>query len=267
MLPEFLKSPPIIVIGMHRSGTTLFTRILSDLGVFVGPEVSPNFEDVNFQEINRQLLARVGAHWANPGPFLSRLKDPQFVQQTARFAETLLAGYSTQYTIAPDQLWGWKDPRNTLTLPVWLHLFPEARVIHIIRNGIEVALSLQRRELRRYFRLTHDRRMLPPTIARAYSLWWQYVETGLSWKPLWKHGWQTHFSALCANPVQELKACCQTLAISLPSEKFAQATAQIKETTRASGFEKWWIQLLWKLYVLDHQPMIALGYSVDDTRR
>ncbi|MBW1793701.1 MAG: sulfotransferase [Deltaproteobacteria bacterium] len=41
--------------------------------------------------------------------------------------------------------WGWKDPRTTLTLPLWLKLFPKARIIHVIRNGIDSALSLWRR--------------------------------------------------------------------------------------------------------------------------
>lgn len=40
---------------------------------------------------------------------------------------------------------GWKDPRNTFTLPVWLDLFPNAKIIHLHRSGIDVALSLRRR--------------------------------------------------------------------------------------------------------------------------
>ncbi len=30
--------------------------------------------------------------------------------------------------------WGWKDPRNTFTLPMWLSIFPKARVLHVLRN-------------------------------------------------------------------------------------------------------------------------------------
>jgi hypothetical protein len=45
-----------------------------------------------------------------------------------------------------DRPWGWKDPRNTLLLRPWLEVFPEAKVVHVVRNGVEVALSLARRE-------------------------------------------------------------------------------------------------------------------------
>lgn len=41
--------------------------------------------------------------------------------------------------------WGWKDPVNTFTLPFWLDLFPEARVVHIFRNGVDIAQSLYTR--------------------------------------------------------------------------------------------------------------------------
>ena len=45
--------------------------------------------------------------------------------------------------------WGWKDPRNTFLLPLWRDIFPEAKVIHVIRNGVDVAASLLTREEKR----------------------------------------------------------------------------------------------------------------------
>src|SRR5262249_54549623 len=42
--------------------------------------------------------------------------------------------------------WGWKDPRTIFTLPIWLRLFPEAKLIYILRNGVDVASSLMVRE-------------------------------------------------------------------------------------------------------------------------
>jgi len=44
-----------------------------------------------------------------------------------------------------DIAWGWKDPRNTFTLPIWLDIFPESKVIHIYRHGVDVAISLRAR--------------------------------------------------------------------------------------------------------------------------
>jgi hypothetical protein len=41
-----------------------------------------------------------------------------------------------------DQPWGWKDPLNTFTLPLWLKVFPRAKILYIVRNGVDVAHSL-----------------------------------------------------------------------------------------------------------------------------
>ena len=40
--------------------------------------------------------------------------------------------------------WGWKDPRNSLTLPFWKELLPNLKVVVCVRNPIEVIASLRR---------------------------------------------------------------------------------------------------------------------------
>ena len=42
-------------------------------------------------------------------------------------------------------VWGWKDPRNCLTLPFWQSLLPHLKTIIIIRNPLEVAYSMHKR--------------------------------------------------------------------------------------------------------------------------
>jgi hypothetical protein len=75
--------------------------------------------------------------------------------------------------------WGWKDPRNTYALPLWLDVFPDAQVINVYRNGIDVANSLYERELRR---LELERLTSPLLSCRclslehAFDLWTEYVE-------------------------------------------------------------------------------------------
>ena len=47
----------------------------------------------------------------------------------------------------PQHPMGLEGPRNTFTLPLWLRIFPDAKVVSIERNGVDVAQSLRAREI------------------------------------------------------------------------------------------------------------------------
>lgn len=195
--------PPLIIIGMHRSGTSLVTRLLSQLGLFTGADWDPeNSESIFFQGINDQVLQAAGASWHQPSPMRGMLLDSARCQRWS----TTLAGMcesaeSSRYTgtrrsqpLRPMlQPWGWKDPRNTLTLPLWLRVFPQARVLHVVRNGIDVSQSLIERERRFSARawVRFKREIIRPlvpeswrpsrpractTLSTAFALWVDYLE-------------------------------------------------------------------------------------------
>ena len=152
--------PPVIIIGMHRSGTSLATRALGELGLFTGVRLGSNYEADFFRRMNTWMMSVCGAKWDNPRPTGALFEDAEL--------RGLVRDYLGQMTRSPrlrtylgllrylryrglenlDFPWGWKDPRNTFTLPVWLHFFPDARVIHIKRHGVDVAQSLVARRQR-----------------------------------------------------------------------------------------------------------------------
>jgi glycosyltransferase involved in cell wall biosynthesis len=175
--------PPVIVIGSGRSGTAYVTRILEGLGVFMGANQDPNNEAFFFIRLNTMLLAEAGVSWSNPEAFRLKLDDEGFRAQVRSQARSHLrsrgvTGYlgwsrARRYRSMGrfDQPWGWKDPRNTFTLPLWLDLFPDARVICVHRNGIDVAASLWaqqqgRHRLRFLASAAAKRRFHLPTIVR-----------------------------------------------------------------------------------------------------
>jgi len=45
-------------------------------------------------------------------------------------------------------LWRWKNSRNTFTIDIWIKVFPNAKLIHMYRNLIDVAESLRKRALK-----------------------------------------------------------------------------------------------------------------------
>lgn len=146
---------PIIIIGMHRSGTSMIARMLEELGLFVGKKKEENHEAVFFLQINDWLLCQSGGSWDNPEPIYHLLGNKevrmlaidyiQYLMKTPHVVSYL--GWSKYLRCCTpvnlDIPWGWKDPRNAYTLPLWLDIFPEAKVIHIYRNGVDVANSLK----------------------------------------------------------------------------------------------------------------------------
>jgi len=143
---------PIIIMGMHRSGTSLLSRMLESLGLFLGKSKDENNEAVFFQSINDWLLRQTGGAWDNPAPFRYLLDSPDISQRTTDYIRRYLLtspraasyvgwfDYLRHRRLAPlARAWGWKDPRNTFTLPIWLDIFPEAKIIHLHRAGMDVS--------------------------------------------------------------------------------------------------------------------------------
>lgn len=147
--------PPIIIVGMHRSGTSMISRMLETFGLFMGTKKDPNNESLFFRDLNEWVLNSAGGAWDNPEAMQYLIENIALKSLTSDYLRhrfqgpgsvvywglrRLLRRTSTALTQKP---WGWKDPRNTYTLPLWLDLFPQARVIHVVRHGIDVAQSLK----------------------------------------------------------------------------------------------------------------------------
>jgi hypothetical protein len=197
------RASPIVVIGMHRSGTRLLVDILDKLGVFMGADRQADSESIAFMLINEGILHQCGAFWSEPMSAHFMLAEPHAAEQLAAGAREALAarlaayagpsGWHLETSARELPAFGWKDPRNTFTLPVWKQVFPNLRALHIVRHGVDVAASLARRHAAALRAATGE--AIPPaltvirdhalgvlssrrgwTVAEALTMWEQYVE-------------------------------------------------------------------------------------------
>ncbi len=143
---------PIIIIGMHRSGSSLLVKVLQELGVFMGNDFEENNESMFFNKINNWMLLQAGAAWDYPENF-NYISDDfkalmvEIVQNRLNsFHLKNYLGSSIKPINDPSFIWGWKDPRNTFTIDVWKAIFPKAKIVHIYRNPVDVVNSLAKRE-------------------------------------------------------------------------------------------------------------------------
>ena len=143
---------PIIVTGMHRSGTTLLSKILDNQGISMGFKKEINNESIFFLKINTWLLTLVSASWDSPSDFnnFDNKQKSIVLNKIKRLMISRLnflhIGYfylffkKSLFNI--NNIWGWKDPRNTFTLDLWIELFPNAKIINIMRHPLAVSNSL-----------------------------------------------------------------------------------------------------------------------------
>lgn len=151
------KRQPVIVLGMHRSGTSMLVGLLRDLGLHIGANTPRNNESKLFRRLNIWLVGQGGGHWDNPAGVEKLLSLPALRHATDQLLVDVLSSirardflgwkgwlqYRSLFEL--DRPWGWKDPVNTYTLPFWLDLFPDAKVIHIYRNGVDISYSMHKR--------------------------------------------------------------------------------------------------------------------------
>ena len=149
-------NPPIMLAGMHRSGTSMVTDILQKLGLIVGSKLDSNHESLFFQRINIWMMSLLASSWDSPKSFENINDDikKNMVDQLNKLlnsrTNSIYFGWSSIIKRgAFDEInrpWGWKDPRNTFTSSIWKEVFPHLKAIYIIRHPIDTAESLFKRQ-------------------------------------------------------------------------------------------------------------------------
>lgn len=128
----------LLVLGMHRSGTSAVTGMLADLGVDLGParvkqnafNLRGNREILRMRRVHERILERAGGSWCEP-PNAVEILDEDRLERDAILAEF------TGDVIAV------KEPRTLLVMELWRELEPSP--IGVIRNPVAVRESLGRR--------------------------------------------------------------------------------------------------------------------------
>lgn len=146
----------VVVLGAHRSGTSLCAAALECLGAdlaieqqYVNAENPKGFfEQPDIVAFNDRLLGALGSSWDNP--CFDGDKALTAFAERAEFESEALNLFDSLFRGKP--LVAIKDPRFCQLLTFWLRVFARAgyserqvRILHVIRDGFEVAQSQRRR--------------------------------------------------------------------------------------------------------------------------
>jgi len=158
---------PVVIFGMHRSGTSCLAGCLEELGLQLGNVITSapynlkgNRENPDIWPIHDAILSRVGAAWDKP---------PDGIVSWASEHVTAMRQFLKGYQTLPEP-WGLKDPRITLLLDGWFSIVPRLRLVASIRHPVAVAKSLAARN--------------GFAEERSFSLWERYNREVLRWHSL-----------------------------------------------------------------------------------
>jgi hypothetical protein len=142
----------LLVLGMHRSGTSALTRVLGLLGADLPKNLMPPdhlneagyWESMDLYAAHDDLLATAGSCWDDWRKF-----NPDWNQSGIAkvYKERLIRVLQNDFDGSP--LFVIKDPRICRFVPLWLDVLDrfgaQVRIIIIVRNPLEVAASLKHR--------------------------------------------------------------------------------------------------------------------------
>ncbi len=143
----------VLVLGMHRSGTSTLARGLRVLGVALGKNLLPAhpcnpkgfFEDAGLYAFNKALLAQLGLTWRSPGA-----PDTAALRRLAAGPPGVTALSLLREKSAGQAIPGLKDPRMSRLLPFWRPVLAasglRAHCCIALRHPESVAHSLWQRD-------------------------------------------------------------------------------------------------------------------------
>jgi O-antigen biosynthesis protein len=144
-----IASGAILVLGMHRSGTSAVARLIAADGAYAGADeellpADPRDNPQGYWERNDlmlehdRFLREAGYAWDRVAGFDARRIDADARRTLETHLRDIVAPLQSHGTP-----WLIKDPRLCLLLPFWLPLVGDAACIVVVRDPREIAASLR----------------------------------------------------------------------------------------------------------------------------
>ena len=137
----------IVVLGMHRSGTSVVARLLNLMGAYFGAENTSTgaseenekgfWERIDVRSLNDSILHNANCDWDRIADFNTESIAPVFLDAYQRSAAEIILNLDAH------RPWFIKEPRLCVLFPVWRHVLEMPFCVHVIRNPVEVAQSLK----------------------------------------------------------------------------------------------------------------------------
>lgn len=195
---------PIFIVGCPRSGTHLLRNLLRRHPNLTFPGEShfiPKFykvfgEPKNESEVLKLAETILGLQWVRSWDL--QVKPGDFVD--CRSYSELVSGVFEAWAKKENKpRWGDKTPQYVTDIPIFVELFPACKIVHIIRDGRDVALS--------WLQVNFG----PKNVFTAASAWKHFVQVGReAGKKLKKESYlEVQYEELLRHPVEIMTRICE----------------------------------------------------------
>lgn len=175
---------PIFIVGMPRSGTTLVEQILASHSSVAATD-------------ELQYIERIGLELEKSGGYVAKLNSLTHSQRQ---------DYSTTYLDQVQQYFDEyqpiiidKNPNNFLHIGLIKALFPNARIINVIRNPLDNGLSV----FKQYFSRGHE---YSYSLEGVINYWQGYLALMQHWKKIFGQDiYHLSYEALTENPETQIR--------------------------------------------------------------
>jgi Sulfotransferase family len=199
------RPPAPFVVGVGRSGTTLLRMMLdAHPRLAIPPETQflPELLDAAESGVRGAALAEAITAARNWDDFrLDRARLAERIGKRADAAEALRSFYGLYAERRGKPRWGDKTPKHVTRMPRIAAVLGEARFVHLIRDGRDVALSRRRRGMG-----------AAKPMAETADLWRRRIEQGRAQaRRLRRRYLELRFEDLVADPERALRSVCDLI--------------------------------------------------------
>ncbi len=202
------KYNPFFIVGCGRSGTTLLRLILINQGdIIIPPEC--NFLEKSLKHFKNTIIIN-DSFLKKYVDFLYSITSFSYLNFDKDFLYNFLKDYKPKNLYDCIELiyiaymkkynkkrWGDKNPFYVLNLDLINNIFPDSKVIHVIRDGRDVALSYKKTKFG------------PPNMFVMAKRWEKCIKRGKEWGQKYPDRYlEVHYEKLITNTESEIKKIC-----------------------------------------------------------
>lgn len=249
---------PVVIGGVGGSGTRVIAQIISEMGVDIGRDLNEPNDDLwmnllffrpyricagqfdTLESIHAGLMLMQRQH---EGLALGiSAKELRFLclalidlWKTDNFGNKRLLWclrrlrhflFSRPQSVAPPQYWGWKEPTSHFYIGQVLGYFRNARYIHVVRHGLDMAFSGNVNQVMRFGRLHDVESSSPPD---ALRFWVAANRAAVrKMKEFDKRCLILRFEDLCLYPEETVKKIADFIGIRLGTPEIERFAGYVK---------------------------------------